>query len=149
MGKSCKRLSESISPKTIPKSNEEIKELLNCLKADIENYTRSLEVGTDDMVNHFKKSILPLLTKRGLEDSFKDQLAKYDRVLGTKTIAIRHNFRTFIEKLVSDIKEDMIILSYKNVRGERIGASLDESIKVVYVDFSNFAMIASQLFFAL
>jgi len=149
MERRCKLFSKSIRPTAIPKSNEEIKELLNCLEADIKKYTRSLRAGTDNLVNHFRKSILPLLRERELEDSFKDKLEKYNRVLVTKTIALHHNFRTFNEKVASDITEYLAITRYKNVRDERIDATVDEAIKVVYVDFSNFAMIASQLFFAL
>jgi tetratricopeptide (TPR) repeat protein len=149
MKSSCKKFSDSISPLTIPKSNKEIRELLNCLKADIELYVFSLEKGTDTFVNHFRNSVLPIIERKGLFDSFENQLTKYVRVLVAKTVSIFHNYQTSMKKLLDDMKQINTIIKYSNVHGIRDKHIFVESIKIAYVDFSNLSMIASQTLFAL
>jgi len=149
MKTNCKKFSDSISPLTIPKSNKEIRELLHCLKIDVEAYISSLEVGTDEYVNHFKESILPILKKKKLLKSFESQLIKYKRVLEAKTVSVSHDFRGLINKLWDDIKQINLLRKYKNMNDRKQSEYLTESLKIAYVDFSNLLIIASQLFFAL
>lgn len=149
MKANCSKYSNSIKPKMMPKSNKEIRELLECLKADVDLYIASLEKGKDDFTRHFKESVLPLLKKRGLLPSFQNQMTKYIRVLDAKTISVFHNFNLAIEKFWSDIRQINSIEKYTPKKGARVEHFLIESFKVVYVDFSNILMIASQMFFAL
>lgn len=145
----CKKYSDSISPKTMPKSNKEIKKLLECLKEDVELYVSSLEVGEDDFVNHFRNSIMPILEKKGLFKSFETQLTKYIRVLDAKTVSIFHSFQVSMKKLFDDLEHHNRIQKYQGTDSSRFKHVLVEAFKLVYVDFTNLLMIASQIFFAL
>ena len=149
MKSGCKKFSDSISPKTMPKSNKEIRELLDCLKADVDSYIASLEKGKDDFTEHFRESVLPMLKKKGLLRSFESQMTKYIRVLDAKTISTFHNFESSIKKLWGDLKQINLIQKYTSKKGARVEQFLIESFRFVYVDFSNLLMIASQMFFAL
>jgi len=133
----------------MPKSNKEIRELLDCLKADVDSYITSLEKGRDDFTRHFRESVLPLLKKKGLFPSFENQMTKHIRVLDAKTISTFHNFESSIKKLWGDLKQINSIQKYTPKKGARVEQFLIESFKFVYVDFSNLLMIASQMFFAL
>ena len=144
----CKKFSDSISPLTIPKSNKEIRELLDCLEGDIELYNSSLEAGTDDFINHFRESVFTILQKRGRLQSFKNQMVKYVRVLEAKTVSIFHNFNSSFKKMGNDMRQ----IRYTRYDSEDVEAKkhfLIDSMKLVYVDFSNLLMIVSQMFFAL
>ena len=145
----CRKFSDSISPKTMPKSNKEIRELLDCLKADAYSYIASLEKGKDDFTKHFRESVLPLLKKKGLLHSFESKMTKYVRVLDAKTISTLHNFESSVKKLWGDLKQINAMQKYTPKKGARVEKFLIESFKFVYVDFSNLLMIASQMFFAL
>jgi|GEM_PF-6218305 len=145
----CRKFSDSIKPKTMPKSNEEIRELLDCLKVDVDSYIASLEKGKDDFTKHFRESVLPLLKKKGLLRSYETQMTKYIRVLDAKTISTFHNFESSIKKLWGDLKQISSIQKFTPKKGARVEQFLIESFKFVYVDFSNMLMIASQMFFAL
>ena len=149
MKSSCSEFSDSISPKTMPKSNKEIRKLLECLKEDVQSYVSSLEEGKGDFIDHFRKSILPMLEKKDLFTSFESQLTKYVRVLEAKTVSIFHNFQVSIKKLLDDLKYNDLILKYRGTNSSRLKHILVESFKLAYVDFSNLLMIASQTFFAL
>jgi tetratricopeptide (TPR) repeat protein len=133
----------------MPKSNKEIRELLDCLKTDVDSYIASLEKGKDDFTRHSRESVLPLLKKKGLLCSFESQLTKYVRVLDAKTISTFHNFESSIRKLWSDLEQISSIQKYTPKKGARVEHFLIESFKFVYVDFSNLLMIASQMFLAL
>jgi len=145
----CSKFSDSISPKTMPKSNEAIKELINCLKIDVDSYITSLEKGKDDFITHFRESVLPLLKKKGLLRSYETQMSKYIRVTDAKTISTFHNFKLGIKKLWDDYKQINSIQRFTPKEGARVDQFLIESFRVAYVDFSNMLMIASQMFFAL
>lgn len=145
----CKKYSDSISPKTMPNTNKEIRELLGCLKADAEIYVHSLEVGADAYINHFKNSVLPILRKKELLDPFEDQLTKYIRILEAKTVSIFRNFQVSINSLSDDIKQVNLVNKYESTSGTKDMHFFVESLKIVYVDFSNLLMIASQIFFVL
>jgi len=149
MKSSCSKFSDSISPETMPKSNKEIRKLLECLKEDVESYVSSLEKGKDDFINHFRKSILPMLEKKDLFTPFESQLTKYVRVLEAKTVSIFHNYQVSMKKLLDDLKQSNLILKYHGTDSSRFKHILVESVKLAYVDFSNLLMIASQIFFAL
>jgi len=149
MKSNCSKYSDSIKPKAMPKSNREIRELLECLRIDVDLYIASLEKGKDDFTKHFKESVLPLIKKNGYLPSFESQMEKYIRVLESKTISTFHNFELVIKKLWSDIRQIHSIQKYTPTKGARIDHFISESFKVVYVDFSNVLMIASQMFFAL
>ena len=149
MKSGCRKYSNSISPKTMPKSNNEIRELLDCLKADVDLYIASLKKGKDDFTKHFRESVFPLLKKKGHLHSFESQMTKYVRVLDAKTISTFHNFEMSIKKLGGDLKQISSIQKYTPKKSARVEQFLIESFKFVYVDFSNLLMIASQMFFAL
>jgi len=149
MKSGCKKFSDSISPKTMPKSNKEIRELLECLKEDIESYVSSLEKGEDDFVNHFRNSILPILEKKSLFKPFEIQMTKHIRVLDAKTVSIFHNFQVSMKKMLDDLKRSNRILKYQGTNSSRTKHVLVEAFKLAYVDFTNLLMIASQIFFAL
>jgi len=133
----------------MPNTNKEIRELLACLKADVNSYIASLEKGKDDFSKHFIESVLPLLKKKGLLRSFESQMTKYIRVLDAKTVSTFHNFESSIKKLWSDLKQINSIQKYTPKKGARVEQFLVESVKFVYVDFSNLMMITSQMLFAL
>ena len=149
MKSSCNKLSDSISPNTIPKSNKEIRTLLDCLKADVDSYIASLETGKDAFVIHFRESLLPLLRKRGLLKTYESQMSKYVRVQEAKTISTFHNFASSVEKMWSDFRQIHLLQKYTPQKGARVEHFLTESFKLAYVDFSSLLMIASQMFFAL
>ena len=148
MERSCEEFSKSISPITIPVSNEEIRELLNCLQMDVELYLSSLKEGENEFVIHFKESILPVIEKKGFLEAFIDQLVKFNRVLEAKTVSAFHGFHNSSRKLWDDIKQVSTLGKYK-IDGKTPNQYFTESLKIVYADFSNLATTASQLFFAL
>lgn len=133
----------------MPKSNKEIRELLECLKVNVELYISSVENGTDVLVNHFKISVLPILKEKGLFKSYKDKLTKYVRVLDAKTVSTFHNFRASIRNSWDNLKQINKIIRYDRNNQFRNKYFLIESFKMAYVDFTNLLMIASQMFFAL
>jgi len=145
----CKKFSDSISPKTVPKSNEEIRELLDCLEADVKVYVSSLEMGSEAYLNHFTNSIFPILEKKKLLKSFESQLIKNIRVLEAKTVSIFHNLQVSISNLANDIDQVNTINKYAGTNSMSDKHYFIESLKIVYIDFSNLLMIASQIFFAL
>lgn len=149
MKSGCKKFSDSISPLTMPKSNKEIRELLDCLKIDIELYISSLEKGADTFVNHFKNSILPILEKKKLLEPFENQLTEYIRILEAKTVAIFRNFQVSINSLWNDIKQINRMSRYGEINHTKSMHFFVESLKIVYVEFSNLLMITSQTFFVL
>ena len=149
MKTNCNKYSNSIRPKTIPKSNEEIRELLDCLKSDVDSYIVSLEKGKDGFTRHSRGSVVSLIEKKGLLKSFESQMTKYIRVSEAKTISTFHNFESSIKKLWDDVKHINSIQKYTPKKGARVEQFLIESFKLAYIDFSNILMIASQMFFAL
>lgn len=149
MKSGCQKYSDSISPKTIPKTNAEIRQLLDCLKADVEVYIHSLDVGEDAYINHFRGSILPVLKKKELLEPFEDQIRKYIRILEAKTVSIFHNFQISFKRLLDDVEQVSVLNKYESTTSMKDMHFFIESLKIVYVDFSNLLMIASQTFFVL
>jgi len=149
MKSSCRKYSDSIKPKHMPKLNKEIRKLLDCLKDDVDSYITSLDIGKNGFMRHFRESVLPLLKKKDLHHSYESQMTKYIRVLDAKTISTFHNFELSIKKLWGDLKQINSMQKYTPKKGARIEQFLIESFRLVNVDFTNMLMIASQMFFAL
>ena len=76
--RNCQKYYDSIDPTKIPKSNQEIQELLACLNRDTRLYVDSVSKDKGSLIQRFKQSILPKLEKKGL---LKDLHAKDDKLL--------------------------------------------------------------------
>ena len=87
---SCKKFSNSIHPATIPKSNKEIKALLQCLFDDSILYLDSAEKFSK-FINHFQKSILPKLEEKNLFKKFAEVVSRYAQTELIKTTFVATN----------------------------------------------------------
>lgn len=149
----CKRFSNSIDPTTIPKTNKEIKRLLECLTKDSISYLDSIK-DSDSFVSHFKESILPRVEKKKLPEKFVEEIDKFASAELIKTTFVTSSFAKILEKTSEDIEWWMEKYSKKAKlrRGEPETFELDDLIdttKIAYEDFVHLSVLLSQMFFAL
>lgn len=155
--RNCQKYYDSIDPTTIPKSNQEIQELLACLSKDTKLYVNSLYRDKIGLIQRFKKSILPKLEAKGLLKNFIDQMDKHIRIELYKTVSVLSNLERSLEKVENDFK--WWIEKYgrkgRSKGGETTDPLADESesivdaLKLCYIDLVNLSMLISQMFFAL
>lgn len=149
----CDNLSNSIHPSTIPKSNKEIKKLLECLVKDSELYLGSV-VDKEKFQLHFQEKILPRLEKSNLIKDFSNEINKYARIEISKTTFVRGNLAKIWRETAEDIEwwMEKYIKAKVRVRGEKDVLSFDDLtdlLKISYGDFVHLSVLLSQMFFAL
>jgi tetratricopeptide (TPR) repeat protein len=149
----CERFSNSIDPTTIPKTNKEIKHLLECLTKDALSYLNSIK-HSDSFVSHFQESILPRLEQKKLSKKFVDKIDKYASAELIKTTFVASSFGKILEKTREDIEWWME--RYSKEAKLRRGApetfelnDLIDTTKIAYEDFVHLSVLLSQMFFAL
>jgi tetratricopeptide (TPR) repeat protein len=150
----CEDFSDSIDPKAIPKSNEEIRQLLNCLAKDTSLYVNSTK-RSDDFVSHFQKAILPRLERRKRSEKLASAIDIYAQRELVRTTFVLSSFSRLFDKTLEDIQWWLEIEKYskKFRRGEqtritRLG-DLTDVMKIAYEDFAHLSVLLSQMFFAL
>lgn len=150
----CEDFSDSIDPKAIPKSNEEIRQLLNCLAKDTILYVNSTK-RSDDFVSHFQNAILPRLEQRKLSEKLAIEIDKYARTELVKTTFVLSSFSRLFDKTLEDIQWWLEKYDKKARlrRGEKTGITglddLTDTIKIAYEDFVHLSVLLPQMFFAL
>lgn len=151
----CKKFSNSIHPVTIPKSNKEIKALLQCLFDDSLLYLDSAEK-FDKFINHFQKSILPKLEEKKLFKKFAETVARYAQTELIKTTFVANN----LEKIFLDTVKHTDEWMEKHSRAARLkrgepSPTIDDPefmadlLRIAYGDFIHLSILLSQMFFAL
>lgn len=149
----CKKFSNSIDPTTIPKSNKEIKQLLECLGRDAPLYLNSVQY-CDSFVSHFQESILPRLEQNKLVEKFLDQTKRYATAELAKTTFIAASLEKILEKTVEDIEWWMEKYSkeakFRRREPETLNPNhLIDTVKIAYEDFVHLSVLLSQMFLAL
>lgn len=150
----CEDFSDSIDPKAIPKSNEEIRQLLNCLAKDTSLYVNSTK-RSDDFVSHFQKSILPKLEQRKLSEKLASNIDRYAQTELVKTTFVLSSFSRLFDKTLEDIqwwmeKYDKKAKLRRGEHAEITGlGDLTDLMKIAYEDFAHLSVLLSQMFFAL
>ena len=155
--KNCQKYYGSIDPTTIPKSNQEIQELLECLNRDTKLYVYSVSRDKGGLIQRFKQSILPKLEAKGLLKNFIDQMDEHVRIELFKTVSTVSNLEQSLEKVENDFRwwVEKYGRKEKNRRGEITDALADETepivdaLKLCYIDLVHLSMLLSQMFFAL
>lgn len=155
--RNCQKYCHSIDPTTLPKSNQEIKELLTCLNEDAKLYVDSISKNQIDFIRRFQKSILPKLKAKGLLKDYIDQMDRHIRIEVFKTISVVSNLEPLLEKIANDFKwwVEKYSKGKRSKRGETENSiayevePLVDALKLCYVDLVHLSMILSQMFFAL
>jgi hypothetical protein len=149
----CEKFSQSIHPKNIPQSNNEIKSLLQCLRHDTILYlnsTRSIK----EFKNHFQKSILPKLEDKNSLKGYFDLIQRYSQTELIKTTFVANSLDKTFEDTVEHVDEWMAKHSRKakKLGGESGSVESDyfpDLIRIAYGDFIHLSILLSQMFFAL
>lgn len=150
----CEGFSDSINPNAIPKSNEEIRQLLNCLAKDSSLYVDSTK-RSDGFVSHFQKAILPRLEQKKLSEKLASEIDRYARTELVKTTFVLSSFSRHFDKTLEDIQwwTEKYGEKAKLRRGEQTGTpglgDLTDVMKIAYEDFVQLSVLLSQMFFAL
>jgi len=145
--------SNSIDPTTIPKTNEEIKQLLSCLTKDARSYVDSTR-HSNSLVSHFRTAILPKLEQKKLADTLVEKLDKYAAAELSRTTFVMSSYTKFLEKTREDIEWWMDKYSREAKRRRRESETLElndliDLEKIAYQDFVSLSVLLSQMFFAL
>jgi len=151
----CRRFSNSIHPATIPKSNKEIKTLLQCLFDDAIFYLDSAE-NFSKFKGHFQKSIIPKLKEKKLFGKFGETISRYAQTELIKTTFVTTNLEKIFIDTVKHTDEwmDKHSKAAKLKRGE-FSPTLDDPelmadlLRIAYGDFIHLSILLSQMFFAL
>jgi len=77
-------------------------------------------------------------------DLLEQLKSKFNRVLETKLVSASHDFKHAMKKVEDDVKEANVLGKYKNLNGRKRSEFLTESIKIVYIDFSNLSSVPPQ-----
>ena len=155
--RNCQKYYDSIDPTKIPKSNQEIQELLACLNRDTRLYVDSVSKDKGSLIQRFKQSILPKLETKGLLKDFIDQMDKHIRIELFKTVSTVSNLERSLEKVENDFK--WWVEKHDRKEGSKRGETTDplaheaepivDAFKLCYVDLVHLSMLLSQMFFAL
>lgn len=153
----CQKYYDSIDPTKIPKSNQEIQELLVCLNRDARLYVDSVSKDRGGFIQRFKQSILPKLEAEGLLKKFIDQMDEHIRIELFKTVSAVSNLERSLEKVENDFK--WWVEKYGRKERSRRGETIDplahetepivDALKLCYIDLVHLSMLLSQMFFAL
>ena len=149
----CKKFSNSIHPATIPKSNKEIKALLQCLLDDSLLYLDSAE-NFSKFKNHFQKSIFPKLEEKKLFIKFAETVSRYAQTELIKTTFVATN----LEKIFTDTVKHVDEWMEKHSRAAKLRREepdildpdyMPNLLRIAYGDFIHLSILLSQMFFAL
>ena len=151
----CKRFSDSIHPSTTPKSNKEIKTLLQCLCDDSILYLDSTEKSIK-FISHFQQSIIPKLEEKKLFKEFTETVSRFAQTELIKTTFVATNLGRIFMDTVQHTDEWMEKHSKaaRKKRGE-LSDSFDDPewmpdlLRIAYGDFIHLSILLSQMFFAL
>ena len=155
--RNCQKYFGSIDPTAIPKSNQEIQELLECLNRDTRLYVDSVSRDNCGLVQRFKQSILPKLEAKGLLKNFIDQMDEHIRIELFKTVCAVSDLERSLKKVENDFK--WWVEKYGGKERSRRGETVDplayetepivDALKLCYIDLVRLSMLLSQMFFAL
>jgi hypothetical protein len=148
----CEKFSNSIHPKTIPQSNNEIKSLLQCLRHDTILYLNSTK-SFKEFKNHFQESILPKLEEKNSLERYFDLIQRYSQTELIKTTFVANSLGRIFEDTVEHVGEWVAKRrKAKRLRGESVSLDMDyfpELLRIAYGDFIHLSILLSQMFFAL